>query len=125
METKQLAPHPESGTHHRGKIATVMCWQYLKYLTGYSAPGREKVQHNQLPSDKVAGNAKLQVQSLSAFGATPNVVRDVKESFEVGRDDSLDMPNIWFPDGVFPGFRETSLDFYWVSGGLNFELHPD
>jgi len=94
MEIKQLAPHPESGTHHRG----------------YSAPGREKVKHNQL-SDEVA---KSQVQSSSAGAAPPNVVRDVKESFEVGREDSLDMPNIWFPDGVFPEFRETCLDFYWT-----------
>ena len=24
------------------------------------------------------------------------------------------MPNIWSPDGVLPGFKETCMDFYWV-----------
>ena len=51
----------------------------------------------------------------SERGESPNISRDVKESFEVGREENTDMPNIWFPDGVFPEFRETCLDFYWVS----------
>lgn len=55
------------------------------------------------------------VQVESAHGESPNISRDVKESFEVGKEDNADMPNIWFPDGVFPEFRETCLDFYWVS----------
>lgn len=44
-----------------------------------------------------------------------DVPRDVKESFEVGSEDDSDMPNIWFPADVLPGFREACLDFYWVS----------
>ena len=40
---------------------------------------------------------------------------DVKESFEVGREDDTLMPNIWLPDGVLPGFKEACLEFYWVS----------
>ena len=40
---------------------------------------------------------------------------DVKESFEVGREDDDMQPNIWLPHGVFPGFREVCMDFYWVS----------
>lgn len=27
------------------------------------------------------------------------------------------MPNIWLPDGVLPGFKETCLDYFWVSFG--------
>jgi len=38
----------------------------------------------------------------------------VKESFEVGREDNNEMPNIWFPDGILPGFKEACLEFYWV-----------
>jgi hypothetical protein len=52
--------------------------------------------------------------SVKNRGDLPNISRDVKESFEVGGEDNPDMPNIWFPEGVFPGFRESCLDFYWV-----------
>ena len=43
------------------------------------------------------------------------VQKDIKESFEVGREDDPVMPNIWYPDGVLPGFRDACMDFYWVS----------
>ena len=62
--------------------------------------------------EEVSGS-KTQVESVRE--ESPNISRDVKESFEVGREDDVDMPNIWFPDGVFPEFRELCLDFYWVS----------
>ena len=39
---------------------------------------------------------------------------DVKESFEVGREPDPAMCNIWLPEGVFPGFKEACLDFFWV-----------
>lgn len=39
---------------------------------------------------------------------------DVKESFEVGREQDETMPNILLPDGVLPGFNEACLDFFWV-----------
>ena len=39
---------------------------------------------------------------------------DVKESFECGREDDPEMPNIWLPEGIFPGFNEACLEFYWV-----------
>ncbi|KAJ7597562.1 Clavaminate synthase-like protein [Mycena floridula] len=81
-EIKQLAPHPASGTHHRG----------------YSAPGLEKVsQHVYLESELKEHRAKAP---------------DAKESFESGREDDSGMPNIWLPDGVFPGFKEACLDFF-------------
>ncbi|KAF8954069.1 thymine dioxygenase [Flammula alnicola] len=85
MEIKQLAPHPESGAHHRG----------------YSAPGREKVQKR-----THAGNDTTEER--------PEVQRDIKENFEVGREDYEEMPNIWYPDGILPGFKEACLDFYWT-----------
>ncbi|KAH9854674.1 thymine dioxygenase [Lenzites betulinus] len=83
-EVKQLAPHPPSGTHHRG----------------YSAPGVEKVvQH-------VYDEASLKDIRAKA--------PDMKESFECGWEDSVSMPNIWLPDGVLPGFKDACMDFYWT-----------
>ncbi|THH31050.1 hypothetical protein EUX98_g3137 [Antrodiella citrinella] len=83
-EVKLLAPHPASGTHHRG----------------YSAPGVEKVVHHIDDKDEIA----------SIRAKAP----DVKESFECGRADDPNMPNIWLPDGVLPGFNDACLDFYWA-----------
>ncbi|KAJ3573284.1 hypothetical protein NP233_g2519 [Leucocoprinus birnbaumii] len=81
-EQKMLAPHPPSGTHHRG----------------YSAPGAEKV-----------------VQHLYDRGDISEARKraDIKESFEAGREDDELMPNIWFPEDILPGFRETCLQFFW------------
>ncbi|KAI0770294.1 thymine dioxygenase [Fomes fomentarius] len=82
-EVKQLAPHPPSGTHHRG----------------YSAPGMEKVvQH--VYDDKELKDIRAKAP-------------DVKESFECGWHDArATMPNIWLPHGILPGFKEACLDFY-------------
>ncbi|GLB45690.1 putative clavaminate synthase-like protein [Lyophyllum shimeji] len=83
LEAKMLAPHPASGTHHRG----------------YSPPGLEKVSQHLYDTSELAKNrAKAQ---------------DVKESFECGREEDEAMPNIWLPDGVLPGFKEAALDFFW------------
>lgn len=92
LETKMLAPHPASGTHHRG----------------YSPPGLEKVaQHLYETSDLTKNRAKAQ---------------DVKESFESGREEDEVMPNIWLPDGVLPGFKEACLDFFWKIFELQQEI---
>ena len=45
-------------------------------------------------------------------------IPDVKESFEVGREEDEVMPNIWLPDGVLPGFKEACLEFFWASTSL-------
>ncbi|KAL4243941.1 iron/ascorbate-dependent oxidoreductase family protein [Abortiporus biennis] len=84
LELKQLAPHPADGSHHRG----------------YSAPGVEKVRHmgSESATDKPKTTTSL----------------DVKESFEVGRENDLAMPNILLPEGVLPGFNEACLDFFWT-----------
>ncbi|KAJ3478022.1 hypothetical protein NLI96_g10050 [Meripilus lineatus] len=84
METKMLAPHPPSGTHHRG----------------YSAPGKEKVVHHIYDPDELAQNRAK--------------APDVKESYEIGREHDDAMPNILLPDSVLPGFNEACLDFFWT-----------
>ncbi|KAF7342471.1 Fe2OG dioxygenase domain-containing protein [Mycena venus] len=82
-DVKKLAPHPSSGTHHRG----------------YSPPGQEKVVQHLYDPDVLAEHR----------ASAP----DAKESFECGREDDKLMPNIWLPEGVLPGFKETCLDFFW------------
>jgi len=91
MEVKQLAPHPPSGTHHRG----------------YSAPGREKVISSIDPDEK-------EVKEMRAKAP------EVKESFEVGREQDEYQPNIWLPDGALPGFSEACLDFFWTCNKTKF-----
>ena len=118
MEIKQLAPHPVSGSHHRGLLKSYYFSVLLKrfWILGYSAPGREKVYHLKSDGDE----SDIRKNS----GTTNNgveVQKDIKESFEVGREDDPVMPNIWFPDGVLPGFQGACMDFYWVSTSS----HPD
>ncbi|KAH9936305.1 thymine dioxygenase [Fomitopsis serialis] len=84
METKMLAPHPPSGTHHRG----------------YSPPGKEKVVQHVYDDKELA---KIRAKAP-----------DVKESFEIGREEDAAMTNIWLPEDVFPGFKEASLEFFWA-----------
>ncbi|KAI0335895.1 thymine dioxygenase [Cubamyces sp. BRFM 1775] len=84
MEIKQLAPHPPSGTHHRG----------------YSAPGVEKVSQH--------------VYDEEGIKDLRNKAPDVKESSECGWEESVSMPNIWLPDDVLPGYKEACLDFFWT-----------
>lgn len=69
-------------------------------ISGYSAPGKEKVvQHLYEDKDLKDNRAKAP---------------DVKESFECGWEENVNMPNIWLPDGVLPGFKEACMEFYWV-----------
>ncbi|KAL7786235.1 hypothetical protein V8C37DRAFT_392640 [Trichoderma ceciliae] len=75
---------------------------------GYSGVGREKV--SQMIFDK------------SSIAAARNVP-DVKESFEIGRDDEeAYMPNVWPPREVLPGFREFFTDFYETCYAAETEL---
>ncbi|TFK24186.1 thymine dioxygenase [Coprinopsis marcescibilis] len=83
LDHKQLAPHPKSGTHHRG----------------YSAPGVERVSQHIYSQEELENFRKAG--------------QDVKESFEAGREDDPLMPNIWLPEDVLPGFKEACLKFYW------------
>ena len=79
-------------------FAPVPCW-YTTWL-GYSPLGMEKiVQH--LDNTKDIGESRAHL-------------RDMKESFECGREEDEIMPNIWLPENVLPGFKEACLDFFWV-----------
>ncbi|KDQ14484.1 hypothetical protein BOTBODRAFT_32614 [Botryobasidium botryosum FD-172 SS1] len=91
-ETKMLAPHPPSGTHHRG----------------YSAPHTEKVVQHLYDKDEIAAS---RAKAL-----------DFKENFEVGREEDELMPNIWLPDGILPGFKEACLDFFWTCNETKFKV---
>jgi len=68
--------------------------------SGYSAIGAEKVVQHLYDHEDI-----LEARKKRA---------DVKESFEVGREDDELMPNIWFAEDILPGFRETCLAFFWV-----------
>ena len=52
---------------------------------------------------------------IAATNAGVEIQKDIKESFEAGRADDPLMPNIWYPDGVLPGFQDACLDFFSVS----------
>jgi hypothetical protein len=75
---------------------------------GYSAPGREKVHYLKPEDDGDDSNIRKNC------GTKVEVQKDIKESFEVGREDDPVMPNIWYPDGILPGFQDTCMDFFWV-----------
>ena len=101
MEKKMLAPHPTSGTHHRGYAFPITTLKDAEHVgLGYSAPGVEKVTQHIYEENEIA---KQRAKAP-----------DVKESFESGREDDAGMPNIWPPEDVLPGFREACLGFYWV-----------
>lgn len=67
--------------------------------SGYSAPGAEKVTQHLYDRADIS-EARKQA--------------DVKESFEVGRENDEVMPNIWLPEEILPGFRHKCLQFFWV-----------
>lgn len=74
---------------------------------GYSGIGREKVSHMVFDSDELA---KLRQ------------VPDIKESFEMGREDSEKLPNIWLPESELPGFRAFFNDFYGRCNKLELDI---
>ncbi|GFP56406.1 hypothetical protein ACSS6W_006685 [Trichoderma asperelloides] len=75
---------------------------------GYSSVGREKV--SQMIFDE---------ESISAARSVP----DVKESYEIGRDDEeASLPNVWPPRDILPGFREFFNKFYEVCYAAELEI---
>lgn len=109
MAKKMLAPHPDSGTHHRG-LVDLFTGRLQVYSSttpsGYSRPGMEKVKEHGYGSE------------LSEVELETYAQGDEKESFECGRENDPVMPNIWLPEGVLPGFKDISLQFFWVSSCL-------
>lgn len=97
-------------THHLERIIEVCIKSFLISThkedihnftyPGYSAVSLEKIsQHIYDPSELAEHRAKAP---------------DMKESFECGREEAENLPNIWLPEGVLPGFKEACLDFFWV-----------
>ena len=99
-----------------------VCWNNILFSVllrrfwklGYSAPGREKVYHLKSDDD----DSDTIKKNISAINAEVEVQKDIKESFEAGREDNPVMPNIWYPDGVLDGFKDTCMNFYWVSASI-------
>ncbi|KAI1098913.1 thymine dioxygenase [Jackrogersella minutella] len=85
QEKKMLAPHPPGPTVHRG----------------YSWPGLEKVSQDIIKD----GDETREVENRK--------ISDVKESYEIGSEESELQPNVWLPEDVLPGFREFAMQFYW------------
>ncbi|RFU75572.1 flavonol synthase flavanone 3-hydroxylase [Trichoderma arundinaceum] len=75
---------------------------------GYSSVGREKVSQMIFDEESIAAARK---------------VPDVKESFDIGRDDDAAyMANVWPPQEMLPGFREFFTNFYEVCYAAEMEL---
>jgi isopenicillin N synthase-like dioxygenase len=84
------------------------CWTVPEANRGYSPPGREKVSQLIDPEE---------VERLR------NSVPDLKESFEIGREDDEDYPNQW-PDekDALVGFKSTMVDFFEQCKSLHAEV---
>lgn len=80
---------------------------YGWYHRGYSGVGREKVSQMVFDAAGIAEQRK-----------TP----DVKESFEMGREDDERTPNIWIPDEALPGFRAFLTGFFETCYTVELEL---
>jgi isopenicillin N synthase-like dioxygenase len=74
---------------------------------GYSGIGLEKV------SQKV-----FDKETISELRKVP----DVKESYEMGREDNPQMPNIWLPEDDLPGFRDFFNRFYALCNQLQLDI---
>lgn len=73
-------------------------WTSPQANRGYSAPGREKV------------SLLTDADEIEKVRAS---VPDIKESFEIGRDNEADHPNRWpNEEGDIVGFKATMLDFF-------------
>jgi isopenicillin N synthase-like dioxygenase len=90
-----------------------LAWTVPEANRGYSAPGREKVS---------------QLTDSAAVKALRSTVPDMKESFEIGRDDEPQHPNHWPPEtgtgqnNQLVGFQQTMLDFCSQLKSLHAEL---
>ncbi|EFE44132.1 oxidoreductase, 2OG-Fe(II) oxygenase family [Trichophyton verrucosum HKI 0517] len=74
---------------------------------GYSGIGREKVTQMVFDSDTLGELRKIP---------------DVKESFEMGREDDETTPNIWLPESTIPGFRAFFNNFFEINHDVGQEI---
>ncbi|KAK1751575.1 hypothetical protein QBC47DRAFT_390434 [Echria macrotheca] len=83
-------------------------WTTPEANRGYSAPGREKV---------------TQLTDMAEVDKMRQAAPDIKESFEIGRDDEPGHPNQWPHEaGELVGFKRTMLDFFDECKALHVEV---
>jgi isopenicillin N synthase-like dioxygenase len=83
-------------------------WTTPEANRGYSSPGREKVS---------------QLKDIREVDKIRNAAPDLKESYEIGRDDEPGHPNQWpQEEGEIVGFRSDMLEFYHQCKGLHVEV---
>ncbi|KAK3682695.1 hypothetical protein B0T22DRAFT_484730 [Podospora appendiculata] len=83
-------------------------WTTPEANRGYSAPGREKV---------------TQLTDIAEVEKVRNSAPDIKESFEIGRDDEAGHPNQWpAEEGELVGFKSTMKDFFDQCKELHVEV---
>ncbi|KAK4460259.1 hypothetical protein QBC42DRAFT_107547 [Cladorrhinum samala] len=81
-----------------GETKLSHAWTTPQANRGYSAPGREKV---------------TQLTDLSAVESLRSSLPDIKESFEIGREDEPEHPNLWPAEsGELVGFKSTMNSFF-------------
>ncbi|KAG7290367.1 hypothetical protein NEMBOFW57_000367 [Staphylotrichum longicolle] len=84
-----------------------LAWSTPEANRGYSSPGREKVS---------------QLTSSAAVSALRTSIPDIKESFEIGRDDEPSHPNRWPPETEetkLAGFKQTMTFFFTQLASLH------
>ncbi|KAF6796955.1 flavonol synthase flavanone 3-hydroxylase [Colletotrichum sojae] len=74
---------------------------------GYSGIGREKVTQMLFEAGEISERRKIP---------------DLKESYEIGREDDDHLPNIWIPEASLPGFRAFFNGFYETCYRLELRL---
>jgi isopenicillin N synthase-like dioxygenase len=88
-ESKMAAPRPKESWWHRG----------------YSGIGKEQTSQMEFDPEQLAQLRKT----------TP----DYKESFDIGTSlPTARLPNIWLPEHILPGFRESATSFFEECGSL-------
>ena len=50
---------------------------------------------------------------VSAIASDRQADNSIKESYEIGSESNLEMPNVWPPEDVLPGWRLFMTGFYW------------
>ena len=85
-----------------------VCWTTPEANRGYSAPGREKV---------------TQLQDAGEVEKVRSTAPDLKESYEIGRENEPGQPNRWPKDqGQIKGFREDTLAFFERCKNMHVEV---
>ncbi|KAK0669698.1 putative thymine dioxygenase [Cercophora samala] len=87
-----------------GEFKTRYLWSTADANRGYSAPGREKV---------------TQLTRAEEVGSLRERAPDLKESFEIGREDEPGHPNHWPESDNLPDFKRVMTEFHRRCHELN------